>query len=106
MLQLSTIFKVNSKDVESCTGLIRVLLGQESQELLLEKATHINQMCIYDYLPDFCRDMSIQLSPATSKLSIVGAVGQPALKNFQPGSTFKKRMVNIYHSKAPLKMSK
>ena len=33
MLQLSTIFKVNSKDVENCTGLIRVLLGQESQKI-------------------------------------------------------------------------
>ena len=62
-----------------------MLIGQECQELLLEKATHVNQTPISDYLPDFCRDISLQLSPATSKLSFVGAIGQPTLENFQPG---------------------
>ena len=40
---------------------------------------------ISEYIPDFCRDISLQLSPATTKLSIVGAIGQPALENFHPG---------------------
>ena len=42
MLQLSNLFKINTADVTNCAGIIQILLGQESQELLLEKATHVN----------------------------------------------------------------
>ena len=35
--------------------------------------------------PDLCKDISIQMSSATTKLSLVGAIGQPALQKFQPG---------------------
>ena len=101
MLQLSTLFKVNSADVENCTGLIQVLLGQESQELLLEKATHINNVCINDYLPDFCKDISIQMSPATTKLSLVGAIGQPALQKFQPGYNLQAKQGKFLLFKSP-----
>ena len=101
LLQLSSLFKINSADVSNCPGIIQVLLGQESQELLLEKATHVNDMCINSYLPSFCKDISIQLSPCTSKLSLVGTFGEPALQTHQTGFKLQARQGQFVLFKNP-----
>ena len=101
LLQLSSLFKINSADVSNCPGIIQVLLGQESQELLLEKATHVNDMCINSYLPSFCKDISIQLSPCTSKLSLVGTFGEPALQTHQTGYNLQARQGQFVLFKNP-----
>ena len=80
ILQLSHLFKVNCADIDNPAGLIKILIGQDSQDLLLEKATLANSKNIEDYLPTFCRDISIQISPDAQKLCFVGKIGLSKLE--------------------------
>ena len=45
--------------------------------------------------------MSIQMSPATTKLSLVGAIGQPALQKFQPGYNLQAKQGKFLLFKSP-----
>ena len=69
------MFKVSTASVCSTSGPIKFVLGQESNSLLLRPLTHIRNIELSSYLPSFATNLSLQASPLTPLLNIVGAVG-------------------------------
>ena len=68
-------FRVDEESLMQASGKIRLLIGQDVSSLLLNKLTHINKQPIASYLPENWKNISLQISPLSPKLSVVGTVG-------------------------------
>ena len=56
-------------------GELSLLLGQDTVNLLLKPVSDIKGKEVSKYLPEIAKDLSLQLTPASDKYSICGAIG-------------------------------
>ena len=56
-------------------GELSLLLGQGTGNLLLKPVSDIKGKQVSKYLPEIVKDLSLQLTPASDKYSICGAIG-------------------------------
>ena len=56
-------------------GELSLLLGQDTGNLLLKPVSDIKGKQVSKYLPEIAKDLSLQLTPASDKYSICGAIG-------------------------------
>ena len=57
-------------------GKIRLLIGQDSGQLLLKPITHMCGKEIVKYIPEYAKDLSLQTTPASPMLSVCRSIGQ------------------------------
>ena len=67
------LFKITPQQLSTIGGTCSLLIGQDSNFLLLKPVTKVNGKQITK--PKFAQDLSLEISPASQKYSLVGSIG-------------------------------
>ena len=101
---IAKMFKVNTSEIFRGGGRVRLLLSQDSASLLMRPLTHIRDVDVSTYLPEFARDLTLNTTGASAMLNIAGSIGA-GVATYSNTSVFncriKKQCFEFYEFPAP-----